>query len=398
MIFRRSLVRELDRDGDRPLRRAAGDPLHQFGDHASSARAAGGAVATDGVLALIGFNAMFYLNLLLSVALFLTVLLTLSRWYRDSEMVVWFTSGQSLTALPEAHPVVRRTVPAWRSCCFRFSSRRGPSSASSNTNGNSSPRDEITILSPGLFREFRRAGIVVYVESINPVDGRIRNVFLHSVDDDKDTTTVARLGHLVESPERRPLRGARGRPPLRGQARARPTSGLIEFDKLGRRIEPAELRALPTSNKAIPRPRCSSPTAVPSAPSSSGACRCRSGVPAHAARHSAVLRQSAHGTLVQPHRGSVPLHALHQLHQHRAEHDRAGRIDLWTALLIPHTIAALLVFLLFQPPAVDHRALPPGTPACHRDRPSPSRSMRTLTRYIGRDVLVFDPAAFFSRC
>ena len=50
------------------------------------ARAAGGAIAADGVLALIGFNAMFYLNLLLSVALFLTVLLTLSRWYRDSEI------------------------------------------------------------------------------------------------------------------------------------------------------------------------------------------------------------------------------------------------------------------------------------------------------------------------
>ena len=48
-------------------------------------------MAAEGVLALIGFNAMFYLNIPLSVALFLTVLLTLSRWYRDSEMVVWFT-------------------------------------------------------------------------------------------------------------------------------------------------------------------------------------------------------------------------------------------------------------------------------------------------------------------
>src|SRR6476619_4318642 len=62
------------------------------------ARAAGGAVAPEGILALLGFNALFYFNILLSVALFFTVLLTLSRWYRDSEMIVWFTSGQSLIA------------------------------------------------------------------------------------------------------------------------------------------------------------------------------------------------------------------------------------------------------------------------------------------------------------
>src|SRR5436309_752696 len=52
-------------------------------------------------------------------------------------------------------------------------------------------RDEIALLTPGLFREFRRANLVVFVESINSLDGTIRNVFLHSVDDGKDSTTVA---------------------------------------------------------------------------------------------------------------------------------------------------------------------------------------------------------------
>ena len=91
----------------------------------------------------------------------------------------------------------------------------------------------------------------MYVESINPIDGRIRNVFLHSVDDEQDATTVARLGHLVEEPNGDRFvvledgRRYEGKP---GSADFR----LIEFDKLGRRIEPAEARALPTSNKAIP--------------------------------------------------------------------------------------------------------------------------------------------------
>src|SRR5260221_14090982 len=97
MIFRRSLVRELTATAIGLFVVLLGILFTQLVIRIL-ARAAGGAVATDGILALIGFNAMFYLNLLLSVALFLTVLLTLSRCYRDSEGVGWFTSGQSLTA------------------------------------------------------------------------------------------------------------------------------------------------------------------------------------------------------------------------------------------------------------------------------------------------------------
>src|SRR6476619_4946569 len=97
MIFRRSLVRELTATAV-ALFLVLLAILFTNLVLRLLARAAGGTVAPDGILALLGFNAIFYLNILLSVALFLTVLLTLSRWYRDSEMIVWFTSGQSITA------------------------------------------------------------------------------------------------------------------------------------------------------------------------------------------------------------------------------------------------------------------------------------------------------------
>src|SRR5690349_9081469 len=97
MIFRRSLVRELTAT-------AIGLFLVLLAILFTNlvlrllTRAAGGAVAPEGILALLGFNALFYLNILLSVTLFVAVLLTLSRWYRDSEMIVWSCSGQSPTA------------------------------------------------------------------------------------------------------------------------------------------------------------------------------------------------------------------------------------------------------------------------------------------------------------
>ncbi len=137
MIFRRSLVRELTATAIALFVVLLGILFTQSVIRIL-ARAAGGAVATEGILALIGFNAMFYLNLLLSVALFLTVLLTLSRWYRDSEMVVWFTSGQSLTACLK--PILLFAAPFLVAIILLslFLSPWGPSSAGWNTSASSS--------------------------------------------------------------------------------------------------------------------------------------------------------------------------------------------------------------------------------------------------------------------
>ena len=124
-------------------------------------------MAPEGILALLGFNALFYFNILLSVALFLTVLLTLSRWYRDSEMIVWFTSGQSLTAWLKPILLVRRAVPAGDRRAVAVALAVGRSSAGSNTSASSNRATSSSLLTPGLFKEFRRAKLVVFVESIN---------------------------------------------------------------------------------------------------------------------------------------------------------------------------------------------------------------------------------------
>ena len=249
MVFRRSLVRELTATAVALFLVLLGILFTNLVLRLL-ARAAGGTVAPEGVLALLGFNALFYFNILLSVALFLTVLLTLSRWYRDSEMIVWFTSGQSLTAwlkpiLWFATPFLLAIVALslWLSPwaeARRLEYERQLES-----------REELSLLTPGLFKEFRQAKLVVFIESINTLDGTIRNVFLHSIDSDKDVTTVARSGHLEEAPngdrfivlqEGRRYEGTPGSADFR----------TAEFERLGRRIEPAEVRALPASLKALP--------------------------------------------------------------------------------------------------------------------------------------------------
>ena len=249
MIFRRSLVREMTAT-------ALGLFLVLLAILFTNlvlrllARAAGGTVAPEGLVALLGFNALFYFNILLSVTVFVTVLLTLTRWYRDSEMIVWFTSGQGLTAW--LRPILLFAAPFFVAILVLslylspWAERR-----KLEYERQLESRDEITLLSPGIFREFRRANLVVFVESINTFDNTIRNVFLHSVDDGKDVTTVARSGTLREAANGDRFivlndgRRYEGNP---GAADYR----IVEFGSLGRRIEPAELRALPTSTKAIP--------------------------------------------------------------------------------------------------------------------------------------------------
>src|SRR5262245_3512304 len=72
-------------------------------------QAAGGKIPSDAVVAFLGFSALSYLPILLALTLFITVLLSITRSYRDSEMVVWFSAGQSLTAWVK--PVLMFALP-----------------------------------------------------------------------------------------------------------------------------------------------------------------------------------------------------------------------------------------------------------------------------------------------
>lgn len=346
MIFRRSLVRELTATAI-GLFVVLLAILFTQSVIRILARAAGGAVATNGVLALIGFNAMFYLNILLALALFLTVLLTLSRWYRDSEMVVWFTSGVSLAAC--LRPIVYFSAP-FLVAVVLLSLFLSPWAEQRKLEYERQleQREELSILSPGLFREFRRAGIVVYIDSFNPVDGRIRNVFLHSVDDGKDTTTVARLAHLVEEPNGDRfvvLEDGRRYEGRAGTANFR----LIEFDKLGRRIEAAEVRAIPVSNKAMP----TAALLVSDGRGERAELFWRISVPILAVVLTLLAIPLAY---VNPRMGRsfnlVAAAFLYMLYTNCINIVQSmiaqGTIGLWTGLAIPHVTALVVVLLLFR--------------------------------------------------
>lgn len=156
--------------------------------------AVSGKLAVDGVLALLGFSALNYLPVLLSMSLFISILLTLSRCYRDSEMVVWFSSGIGLARW--IRPVLWYALPVVAVIAL-LSLVLSPWALlkSNEFKSRLESRDEIMTLTPGAFRESNQLDRVYFVESLDEKSNRVENVFVRSVQNGKLGTMVAREGY-----------------------------------------------------------------------------------------------------------------------------------------------------------------------------------------------------------
>lgn len=204
-------------------------------------QAAGGAITTAGVVALLGFAIINYLPVLLSLTLFVAVLMTLTRSYRDSEMVVWFSCGVSLTQW--IRPVLLFAVPLAAAVAL-LSLLLSPWALanSEELRRRMDSRDDVSAVSPGVFRESRQAERVYFVEEVSGAANLVANVFVSSVQQGRQGVMVAARGFqetaangdrfLVLLDGRR-YEGEPGSPDYR----------VYEFERYAMRIETVEARA-----------------------------------------------------------------------------------------------------------------------------------------------------------
>ena len=159
-------------------------------------KAAGGKVGSGDVLALIGFAVLNYLPTILVLTSFISVLAAVTRSYRDSEMVVWFASGQSLTrwivpvltfGLPVAAAVAGLSlvaVPWAQHKSNEFTERF-------------EKREDLKRVAPGQFRESAATNRVFFVESASGQGATVvQNVFVNNVENGIATTVVAKQGQV----------------------------------------------------------------------------------------------------------------------------------------------------------------------------------------------------------
>jgi len=192
MIFRTSLLRELATS-------AAATFLVLLGISVTTqlvrllGQAAGGQITSTGVVALLGFNLVGYLPILLSLTLFIAVLMTLTRSYRDSEMVVWFSCGQGLTRW--ISPVFSFAAPLLLTIAL-LSLILSPWAVekAEEFRRQMDSRDDVAQVTPGVFHESRRADRVYLVEEVAGQSNLVANVFVSSTQDGKLGVMVARTG------------------------------------------------------------------------------------------------------------------------------------------------------------------------------------------------------------
>src|ERR1700739_3606988 len=108
MIFRRALARELGSTAGAVFT-VLFCILFSVGLVRILGEAANGEIDGSAVASLLALSALTNLPVVLTLTAFVSVLMALSRAFRDSEMVVWFTAGKSLLAW--IAPVVRFVLP-----------------------------------------------------------------------------------------------------------------------------------------------------------------------------------------------------------------------------------------------------------------------------------------------
>ncbi|GHT94401.1 LPS export ABC transporter permease LptF [Betaproteobacteria bacterium] len=155
--------------------------------------AAGGRLAPEAVAALLGFAALNYLPVVLSLTLFMAILMSLSRAYRDSEMVVWFSSGLPLTAW--LRPVGRFALPVVLVVAM-LSMFLSPwaLSRSAEYRNQLDAKSDASQIAPGAFREASSGGRIVFVEKLSEDAREVQNVFVTSVQEGRLGVVMADRG------------------------------------------------------------------------------------------------------------------------------------------------------------------------------------------------------------
>lgn len=158
-------------------------------------QASRGSLNPADVMLIMGYSVLAYMPTILTMSLFIASIATLSRMYRDSEMVIWFSSGRGLASLLRplfrfAWPVLA-VVLALALLVLPWSNQRIESMKDQYQK-----RGDLQRIQPGQFQESAGGKRVFFVEkdSTNAQSGN--NVFIATTENGKETITSARRGRI----------------------------------------------------------------------------------------------------------------------------------------------------------------------------------------------------------
>jgi len=160
--------------------------------------AANGTVNPKDAFVLIALATLGYMAVLLTVSLFVAVLIVLVRWYKDSEMIVWFASGLSVTNL--IRPILQFAIPLiviialLALFVWPWSNRE-----STLISQRFQQRDDVSMVTAGQFKESAKADRVFFIEELDPDKSEVKNIFAADSKNGRLSIAVASTGFIQNS-------------------------------------------------------------------------------------------------------------------------------------------------------------------------------------------------------
>lgn len=213
-------------------------------------KAATGDILGAAVLPFLGFGYLHFLPILLSLSLFMAIFLTLTRYWQDSEMVIWSSAGIGPSAWVRG--ILRFALPITLLIAF-MSLALIPWAAEKRAEYERvlSTHDEISTLSPGIFMETPRDNRVFFLERLDETNLTAHNLFIQTEQHGRSGIVVAREGHLdqLENGNRfLVLDKGRRYEGMPGAADYR----VVEFERYSFRLEPAKADGIVSRPNQLP--------------------------------------------------------------------------------------------------------------------------------------------------
>ena len=212
-------------------------------------QAARGHINPQDVMLLMAYSALGRLPTILTLSLFIAMVATLSRMYRDSEMVVWLTSGQGLSSF--LRPLFRFAWPVlliiallslfvwpWTNQQTQEMRERYES------------RGDLDRVAAGQFQESANGNRVFFIDRDDSKGQKSsNNVFIASNENGKNAITTARSGQLeiVEGSQVLLLRQGQR---LESQT-GKPAVKISEFEEYGSYTADAALPVVDTTDTKL---------------------------------------------------------------------------------------------------------------------------------------------------
>lgn len=158
-------------------------------------QASRGFINPEDVMLFMAYSALGRLPTILTLSLFIAMVSTLSRMYRDSEMVVWFTSGQGLAGFLKplfrfAWPVLL-VVTLLALFVWPWTNQQ-----TRDMQSRYEQRSDLDRIAPGQFQESSSGNRVFFIDRDQPGVQASNNVFIAATEKGKSSVTTARSGRL----------------------------------------------------------------------------------------------------------------------------------------------------------------------------------------------------------